>query len=114
MKKIALLGFVVLLCGQLVAQRVTEKQAAQVCQRFLLDKNQVAASENFKLDEVYTQENGDVALYRFQLPDVGFVVVSASTTTPPVLAYGFEHNFELIPPVRDLFHLYKGEIAYAE
>ena len=114
MKKITLLGFVVLLCGQLVAQRVTENQAAQVCQRFLLDKNQVAASENFKLAEAYTQENGDVALYRFQLPDVGFVVVSASTTTPPILAYGFEHNFELIPPVRDLFHLYKGEIAYAE
>ena len=45
---------------------------------------------------------------------VGFVVVSASTTTPPILAYGFEHDFEMIPPVRDLFHLYKGEIAYAE
>lgn len=114
MKKIALLGFIVLLCGQLVAQRVTESQAAQVCQRFLLDKNQISASGNFKLAEVYTQENGDVALYRFQLPEVGFVVVSASTTTPPILAYGFEHNFDLIPPVRDLFHLYKGEIAYAE
>ena len=114
MKKITLLGLIVLLCGQLAAQRVSESQAAQVCQRFLLDKNQVAASESFKLAEVFTQENGDVALYLFQLPEVGFVVVSASTTTPPILAYGFDQNFELIPPVRDLFHLYKGEIAYAE
>jgi hypothetical protein len=115
MKKIAFLGFIMLLCiAQTFAQRVSESQATQVCQRFLLDKGQVAASEGVKLTEVYTQDNGDVALYRFQLPDVGFVVVSASTTTPPILAYGFEHDFEMIPPVRDLFHLYKGEIAYAE
>ena len=80
----------------------------------LVEKNQLAAAESFRLAEVYTQDNGDVALYRFQLPEVGFVVVSASLTTPPVLAYGFEHDVEMIPPVRDLFHLYKGEIAYAE
>lgn len=102
-----------LLVGQLFAQRVSESQALQVCQRFLMDKNQVSSVEGIRLAETYTQENGDAALYRFQLP-VGFVVVSASTTTPPVLAYSFENDFEMIPPVRDLFHLYKGEIAYAE
>jgi len=115
MKKSYILSFVmILIAGHLAAQRVSETLATQVCQRFLLEKNQITASEEFKLAEVYTQDNGDTALYRFQLPDVGFVVVSASTTTPPVLAYGFDQNFEMIPPVRDLFHLYKGEIAYAE
>ena len=114
MKKITLLGFVVLLCGQLVAQRVSESQASQVCQRFLLEKNQLTAADGFKSAEVYTQDSGDTALYLFQLPERGFVVVSASTTTPPVLAYSFDQNFEMIPPVRDLFYLYKGEIAYAE
>ena len=114
MKKISMLSLILIIAGQLFAQRVSESQAAQVCQRFLLDRNQLTAAEGFKLAEVYTQDNGDVALYRYQLPDVGFVVVSASTTTPPVLAYGFEHDFEMIPPVRDLFHLYKEEIACAE
>lgn len=115
MKKITLLGLIILLAAaQVFAQRVSESQATQACQRFLVEKNQLAAAESFRLAEVYTQDNGDVALYRFQLPEVGFVVVSASLTTPPVLAYGFEHDFEMIPPVRDLFHLYKGEIAYAE
>lgn len=115
MKKITLLGLIILMAAaQVFAQRVTESQATQVCQRFLLDRNRAEAASSLKLAEVYTQENGETALYRFQLPDVGFVVVSASLTTPPVLAYGFEHDFEMIPPVRDLFHLYKGEIAYAE
>lgn len=96
-----------------MAQRVTESQASQVCQRFLLDRGQNLA-DAAKLSEVYTQSNGDTALYLFELPEVGFVVVSASLTTPPVLAYSFDNNFEMIPPVRDLFHLYKGEMAYAE
>lgn len=114
MKKISILSLILIFAGQMFAQRVSESQAAQVCQRFLLDKNQLTASEEFKLAEVYTQDNGEAALYRFQLPEVGFVVVSASVTTPPVLAYAFDQNFEMIPPVRDLFYLYKGEMAYAE
>lgn len=115
MNKISLVSLLIMLfVSQLAAQRVSESQAAQVCQRFLIEKNQLAASENFKLAEVYAQDNGETALYRFQLPEMGFVVVSASTTTPPVLAYGFDHPFEMIPPVRDLFYLYKQEIAAAE
>lgn len=103
-----------LFISQLAAQRVTESQAVQVCQRFLMEKNQLSSLDNLKLAETYTQDNGEAALYRFQLPGTGFVVVSASTTTPPVLAYSFDNPFELIPPVRDLFHLYKQEIAAAE
>ena len=100
--------------GLLSAQRVSESQATLVCQRFLMDKNQESAASGIKLADVYTQEDGETALYRFQLPDVGFVIVSASRTTPPILAYSFDNNFEMIPPVEMLFYLYKGEIAYAE
>ena len=114
MKKLSLLVLLIsVLGGTLMAQRVSESQASQVCQRFLLDRGQNLA-DPAKLSEVYTQTNGDTALYLFQLPEVGFVVVSASLTTPPILAYSFDNNFEMIPPVRDLFYLYKGEMAYAE
>ena len=114
MKKLLLLVLLIsVLGGTLMAQRVSESQASQVCQRFLLDRGQNLA-DPAKLSEVYTQTNGDTALYLFQLPDVGFVVVSASLTTPPILASSFDNNFEMIPPVRDLFYLYKGEMAYAE
>lgn len=114
MKKFFVFSFILILVGQLGAQRVSQSQASQVCQRFLIEKNQLKASENFRLSEVYTQDNGETALYRFQLPEVGFVVVSASMTTPPVLAYAFDQNFEMIPPVSEMFRLYKLEIATAE
>lgn len=112
MRKLFFFSFLLIMMGHLAAQRVSESQAALVCQRFLMDKNRAAG--DVRLAEVYPQANGEAALYRFQLSGTGFVVVSASTTTPPVLAYSFEADFELIPPVRDLFHLYKQEIAEAE
>ena len=114
MRKLFLFSILLFMVGLLSAQRVTESQATQVCQRFLMDKNHAAEATNIKLAEVYTQENGETALYRFQLPSAGFVIVSASRTTPPVLAYSFDNNFEMIPPVELFFYLYKGEIAYAE
>lgn len=113
MRKLFLFSILLSIVGLLAAQRVTESQATLVCQRFLMDKNHAAEVDNIKLAEVYTQESGEEALYRFQLP-TGFVLVSASLTTPPILAYSFENNFEMIPPVESLFHLYKSEIAYAE
>ena len=114
MKKLSLFGFLLILVCQLFAQRVSENQATQVCQRFLMDKNRAALAENVKLADVYAQENGETALYRFQLPETGFVLVSASRTTPPILAYSFDSDFEMIPPVETFFYLYKNEIACAE
>ena len=114
MRKLFLFSILLLMVGLLSAQRVTESQATQVCQRFLMDKNHASEATNIKLAEVYTQENGETALYRFQLPENGFVIVSASRTTPPILAYSFDNNFEMIPPVEVFFYLYKSEIAYAE
>ena len=90
MRKLFLFSILLSVVGLLSAQRVTESQATQVCQRFLMDKNHAAASSGIKLADVYTQEDGETALYRFQLPEAGFVIVSASRTTPPILAYSFD------------------------
>ena len=114
MRKLSLFSILLMIVCQLAAQRVSESQATLVCQRFLMDKNRAAMAENVKLAEVYSQENGETALYRFQLPETGFVIVSASLTTPPILAYSFDNDFEMIPPVETFFYLYKSEIAYAE
>lgn len=114
MRKLFLFSILFFMVGLLSAQRVSESQATQVCQRFLMERNHAALADNVKLAEVYAQESGETALYRFQLPENGFVIVSASMTTPPVLAYSFDNNFEMIPPVEVFFYLYKSEIAYAE
>ena len=114
MRKISLFSLLLFLVFHLVAQRVSESQATQVCQRFLIERGQTKAANDFKLLELYPGLDGETALYRFQLPEVGFVIVSASRTTPPVLAYSFTNDFEMIPPVEGFFYLYKNEIAYAE
>jgi len=94
------------------AQSITETQATMVCDRFLQEHNQ--SNTSFKFEEGIRASDGTVCLYRFSLEGTGFVVVSASTTTPPVLAYSFDDNFEMIAPVRDLFYLYEQEIQTAE
>lgn len=114
MRKLSLFSLLLIIVCQLAAQRVSENQAMQACQRFLMERNHAALADGVKLAEVYTQENGESALYRFQLPKAGFVLVSASLTTPPILAYSFVNNFEMIPPVEGFFYLYKSEISYAE
>ncbi|MBO4489302.1 MAG: C10 family peptidase [Bacteroidales bacterium] len=101
---------------RVMAQSVTPSQADQVCQRFLMDKQKMKAGDTptFQLAEVMLNQSGEGYVYRYNLNDEGFVLVSASTTTPPVLAYSFEGPFEMIPPVRDLLWLYEQEIAFAE
>ena len=94
------------------AQSVTEAQATMVCERFLQENNRNSAT--FKLEESIRATDETVCLYRFGIEGTGFVIVSASTTTPPVLAYSFDENFEWIPPVRDLFFLYEQEMQTAE
>lgn len=115
MKKIyAIIVVLSLFALSVSAQRVAVDEATNVCINFLKEKGQVADAEAVRLAETYTQPDGTSALYRFTTSGGGFVVVSASTTTPPVLAYSLDNDFEMIPPVRDLFHLYKQEIAVAE
>lgn len=99
-----------------MAQSVTPEQADQVCTRFLMEKHPTALTKApaTTMRETITDDEGFVCMYRYDIDELGFVVVSASQAAPPVLAYSFEHNFEMIPPVRDLFHLYKQEIRYAE
>lgn len=114
MKKLSLLGLIILFAAYVAcAQRVSESQASLVCKNFLTEKGKSPDCQ-LRITETFTQENGESAFYRFDIPDGGFVIVSASKTTPPILAYSLSNNFELIPPVRDLFELYKAEIEQAE
>ncbi|MDY6326186.1 MAG: C10 family peptidase [Bacteroidales bacterium] len=96
------------------AQRVSQEQAATVCANFLADKGLDVSASRLKVAETYRQSGGEEAFYRFDIPGGGFAVVSASLTTPPVLAYSLKNRFETIPPVSQLFALYTAEIEQAE
>lgn len=102
--------------SMLMAQDVTEEQAFMVCEHFLLDQSPQNANliPNVKLQEIISDEEGMVCLYRFSIGEQGFVIVSASQSVMPILAYSFENDFKMIPPVSDLFHLYKQVIRFTK
>lgn len=100
--------------GSLFAQSVTENQASTVCQRFLMERFIGKPMPVFILREVAVDENGDPYLYRYSLEPKGFVLISASKVAMPVLAYSFDDDYELIPPIKDVFTAYKKEIRFAE
>ena len=102
--------------GVSMAQIATPEQATLVCQRFLLD-HQASIPGGYstvKLQETYTDAEGMTCLYRFGFDGTGFVIVSASQRVMPVLAYSFDENFEMIPPVRDIFHYYEQVVRATE
>jgi len=97
------------------AQSVSKSEADMVASRFVVEKY-VAMSKapvEVRLQETIADEDM-VYMYRYDIGDKGFVLVSASKAVPTVLAYSLDQNFEMIPPVRDRIELYKKEIRSAE
>lgn len=118
MKKVCsllVLTMVMAFCHTLFAQSVSKAEADMVAKRFV-DEKYMAMSKSpvsVEFKETIDDEEG-VCLYHYDIEKVGFVFVSASKAAPVVLAYSLDENFEMIPPVRDLFHFYKQQIRYAE
>lgn len=98
------------------AQSVSEQQASIACKHFLMEnyRGGINLDNDLKLQEIYYNENGLICMYRFSIKDLGFVVVSASQSVMPVLAYSFDENFEMIDAVKDLFQHYKQVVTFTE
>lgn len=98
----------VFMAGSMSAQSVTVEEATKVCQRFLIEKTspEAAAAMSASLQESVADADGMVYLYRFALAPHGFVLVSASKSVMPVLAYSFEDDYAAIPPVKSAFEGY--------
>ena len=97
------------------AQSVSRAEADMVANRFVSEKYMAMskAPVEVRFQETYADEDMTY-MYRYDIGDKGFVVVSASKAVPTVLAYSLDQNFEMIPPVKDRFELYKKEIRSAE
>jgi hypothetical protein len=106
----------VFMAGRMSAQSVTAEEAAKVCQRFLTEKTspEAAAALSATLQESVADADGMVYLYRFALAPHGFVLVSASKSVMPVLAYSLEDDYEAIPPVKSAFSGYALETRRVE
>lgn len=113
--KLWVMALCLLFCNAVVAQSVSKMEADMVASRFVSEK--YMAMSKAPVDVAYKGVIADdtmTYMYQYDIGDLGFVFVAASKAVPAVLAYSLDENFEMIPPVRDLFHLYKQEIRYAE
>ena len=97
MKKSILLFVLVTLftCSFAINPVVTVNEAKQTAANFLNEQCYInAESIHLTLQEVKTDENGEPLYYRFQLNNLGFVIVSANKNYYPILAFSYESDFE--------------------
>lgn len=99
MRKITLL--LLFLSSSILAfsTHVTPEEARQVATNFLLEKGYILKdSKNLSLLSEAKSEKPTL-LYKFNIEDQGFVIISGTKATFPVLAYSFAGNFESQPAV---------------
>lgn len=97
MKKSILLFVLVTLftCSFAINPVVTVNEAKQTAANFLNEQCYInAKSIHLTLQEVKTDEDGEPLYYRFQLNNLGFVIVSANKNYYPILAFSYESNFK--------------------
>ncbi len=115
MKKFLLLITILVISVVTFAERISPKQAFQVAQNFIIEKNNDYSikSESLTLNHIEMEE-GDALYYIFNLEEMGFVIISGSNLTYPILAYSFDHNFKEFPGTNGILNFYKEQIRYAE
>lgn len=111
MKKLFLLCSIFLLFNLSFATKITEKEAYTVALTFINSK--IETSPTLQLAEVRTSGN-DIIFYRFQIEKKGFIIVSGSNKTSPILAYSLEYNFNENPALNYLFDRFEKEIVAIE
>ena len=113
MKKSILLFFLVSLftCSFAVKPVVTVNEAKQTAANFLTEQCSInPASIQLNLKHVETDENGEPLFYRFQLNDLGFIIVSATELYYPVVAFSYESNYAESEETKAFCDSYKKNI----
>jgi hypothetical protein len=87
------------------AQSISINRAEQIAGSFLKSQEKKACSISGK-QELFTTEEAPAKVYLFSIKPQGFVVVSSTNLNNPVLAYSFDHDFE----IKDTF---KKEIGFS-
>lgn len=95
---------------------VPVQDAKMVCKNYL---NSVQKAQRFELSDFTLQhteydENGEALYYRFSIAGEGFVIVSATESMIPVLAYSTESDFVAHEGVNFILNSYKKSIVSAK
>ena len=117
MRKLLSMVVLILMMSNLFAAPISVEVAKSLGQKFV--------QANFDLDRqssdmnlVYTvnADNGEPALYVFNVSDNGFVLVSASDLVRPILGYSLENAFDIdnvAPGLGYFLGVYQESISYA-
>ena len=88
-----------------IAQQITEGDAIQVAEKFLLLNERTEEFLSLKTQKLaYTDTKLDI-VHLIEFQPKGFIVISSSKKMPPVLAYSFDNNFGLVSDENPLFKL---------
>lgn len=113
MKKILLWSLLIVFPFFLFGAQVSEIEARKAAKSFLTLKTGVAETEDLMLVEA-KQSGNYIVYYRFELPKKGFILISGSSLTDPILGYSLEHNFAINSSVQYLLDRYEQEILTVE
>ncbi len=117
MKLIVLSLMTIFISLGLFAQSVNFKEAAEVGNKFYLQKssefNLEKSQSRIKNQKLLRTESGNEAFYVLNYEDGGFVIVSADKRIAPVLAYSFENAFsanDIAPATQDWINMYMEQL----
>ncbi len=110
MKRTALLLILAFSMIAVTAAPVSERDASMVAKAFCIEKMKNGVQPLI----ITLDEEVDGVYYRFTVNGAGFVIVSASDLTYPILAYSFNYEFKNNPAVNYLLDRYSKEIADME
>ncbi len=114
--------FMILLCAMLSttavsAQMIDRETGRQIARNFFYERVnsfQAMAWEDIQLAEVFTEyESGEAVLHIYNMEKGGYVILSAQTTTRPVLGFSFTGIFDrlnLPPQMQGYLHHVKRQL----
>ncbi|HOF45395.1 MAG TPA: C10 family peptidase [Bacteroidales bacterium] len=114
MKKTITLVFLLVTFAFGFSMNISVEQAQRVAKNFIHERyvNQDIRiqMEDFTLQYTETDENGEPIFYRFNIKDVGFIMISATNQAAPVLAYSLEGVYKPNPASEFYIEKYKKQI----
>ncbi|MDR2979971.1 MAG: C10 family peptidase [Bacteroidales bacterium] len=114
MKKTSLLFVLLFFFISAFSTNITPDEAQRVAHNFLVEKGYEIKNVGEQLFLLPSAEkNGETLLYKFNVDDAGFVIVSGKTTTYPILAYSLSGNFESNPAMDFWIATYEEQLAGA-
>lgn len=98
-----------------LAGSIPQEIAIQVARNFVIEKSGYKDNTAIKISLLQTLENeNEPVLYIFDVNETGFVIVSTSKIAHPILAFSFDHTFEMNPALESWLQGYSKQIIEHE